>query len=388
MKISIDKLRIHPKEDLVCYFGYDSEVKAWVKHHKLNMNVDGKYINIDLMGKPIEELFHIPEPYMFMDGFSPNMNKKLHVGHLSNLIMAQSLEKMGAVEQTVYMVNNVEGKDELYKAKIFDLMCFFDYHPDYYFYPDEVSYKGNLTVGKGKYENTMGVVIDDNYIVCVKSDGTTSYFFEDLKMADKFGETLYVTGKEQKEHFEALKKVKSNIEHLPMGHITFDGSKMSSRLGNVIYTDELFNAFEENFHCNSVEFIEIVKNILIGAILEKNPKTDKNINMKGLLDVKKSCGLYLSYTSARLFNAGMSSTSGQDDFNSSSLKLVWLKSRKTLNPSLFLNALMKLAKKINYHYDNGLKIKDNPEGIIFFTPLFEDLLMGFELLGLSPITKV
>lgn len=392
MKISIDKFKISPDGKQLCFYGEDPIIQEWLDYHEVKTNTVGKYTNFNLKinGNThlIDDYFHSPESYYFMDGFSPNINKSLHVGHLSNLIIAQALNKMGVNRFNLYMENNVNGKEDKFREKIQNLTNKYNYKIHQTFNPNEVKFKGNLVAGNEKYEGTQGVIIDGEYIVCIKSDGSTSYFFEDMKMLQKVGEILYVTGKEQSNHFQLLKKYNSNVNHLPIGHVSIDAMKMSSRVGNVIYIDGLQEELKQGLTTEGNKY-KIVKNILIGSMLDKNPTSDKKLSMKNLLDLKRSSGLYLSYTCARLHSAGLINAKPYENkhFNSDILNFAWLKSIKTLNPSLLLKHLLKLAKKINKDYEN-IRIKNNLDGYNHFFPMFIDLVNGMKLLGMSIVMKL
>lgn len=397
MKISIDKLRISPDGEQLCFYGKDEEVEAWLNHHKLETNEKNGFVNFNLNTEKnsIGDYFHPVEKITFMDGFSPNLNKRLHVGHLSNLIIAQALNKFGVNDFNVYIINNVENKDDNYFLRNQFLMEDFGYEPDLVYRPNNHRYKGKLELGKGKFEGTQGITIEDVYIVCIKSDGSTSYFFEDMKLASKLSDTLYITGKEQQTHFNLLKiykksKYNQEIKHLPIGHVQLNGGKMSSREGNVVYVDDLIEYLEENIKTMGDKG-KLSKNILIGGILEKTPRSDKKLDLKNLLNLHKSSGLYLSYTMARLCSVGFEKHlrpySKTMLFSSDILTFAKLKSQKTLNPSFFYKYLMALAKKINAKYEK-VRIKGNDEAFYEFYPLFHDLNMGMNILGMELTTQV
>ena len=98
MKIDINKIKTTPSNFgfNFCVFGSPSEeIKLWCEYWNLEMIQSGKYTNIIVNDNfNIKEAFNIPEKYEYIDGFSPNLNKHLHVGHLSNLVMANAFQKL------------------------------------------------------------------------------------------------------------------------------------------------------------------------------------------------------------------------------------------------------------------------------------------------------
>ncbi len=106
----------------------------------------------------------------------------------------------------------------------------------------------------------------------MKKDGSTIYATRDLaaifyrKETWNFDKCLYVTGQEQKLHFAQVFKVvellgnewaKDSLVHIPYGLVSLEGSKLSTRSGNIIYAEDILR-----------HAIEKVKE----TMSEKNPK--------------------------------------------------------------------------------------------------------------------
>lgn len=200
-------------------------------------------------------------------------------------------------------------------------------------------------------------------------------------MAEKLNTpTLYITGQEQDNHFNQLKEINSNINHIGLGLVLIDGKKMSSSSGNVISIDEIFEKLGEIF---DDEYL--IYNILAGQFLKYNLSSNKNVKMKELSNPKNSDGLYLSYTLAKLHSAGLT-LDDNVDFDEK-LNFFYLKSKSELNPSFLLLELKEIAKKINQLYLTHF-IKDNKENQILFTKLGNQLLSGMKKLGMFDIKKV
>jgi hypothetical protein len=99
-------------------------VSTWIAAHGFEVEKVGPYTNV-YIDKDIDEVFEPAGKFQYMDGFSPNMNKHLHVGHLSNLVLAKAFLGMGVTNGTVAILGDtLEGdvsKDEaLDKFKLYE----------------------------------------------------------------------------------------------------------------------------------------------------------------------------------------------------------------------------------------------------------------------------
>lgn len=302
--------------------------------------------------------FEYSPSFEYLDGFSPNLNKKLHIGHFSNLVLASAFKNMGVAKKTVAIYGDLlDGTD--YSNMNYNK---FNYSVDSEYLASKFNPKNeqfahiSLESGspyekvnsKGKeisYEGCLGIVIDGEFETCIKSNGETSYFYQDVCFADMLGgKTLYLTGYEQEDHFAKLKKLYPHIHHIGLGLVYIEGEKMSSRKGNAEYMDETIAKLLDVF-----DDIEVAYNVFAGYILGKNPKTNKNIVWDSIQDMKNSHGLYLSYTMARLNNLPIEYNAPFEiDFK---LHFHYIQACNTLNPSVLFAALVDYCKKINKFYD-------------------------------------
>lgn len=252
------------------------------------------------------------------------------------------------------------------------------------FYASKMIYMGgDLESGVGEYDGTMTFNVNGEKIVGIKSDGSTSYFYQDAALADMLdAPTLYLTGHEQDNHFKTLHKLYPNISHIGLGLVKVTGVKMASRLGNVIYFEDVLKDCLELFNNDW----DLSYNVLAGYILKVDPKKDKKIDMKTLKNAKNSPGLYLSYTLARLTSAGVRAMK-TDKFNDTSLQFKYMKALYNLQPNTLFNALVDHCKKINSLYETH-KIEGNPENEVMFSNFKEDLELGMKTLGLFLVDKV
>ena len=389
MKINVNTFKTTPKNmdfKLSFYGNGTEEIVNWLEYHKLNTESINNFNNIDLSSvQDLSILFKDPKQYKYVDGFSPNLNKKLHIGHISNLVTASALQNMGIGENFIsIMGDTLDGNvDQLETYKEYEDFCTkFNYKLGEIFYASKMSYSGTMEKGEGEYEGTMVFDIEGQKIVGIKGDGSTSYFYQDVALASTLnGSTLYLTGFEQEGHFNTLNKLFTSNKHLPLGLVMLNGKKMSSSEGNVIFANELLEFFIKEFDSE-----EVAVNVLIGLFLKSKSSSIKNVNMKDINNPKNSPGLYLSYTLAHIKSAGMTNNN-IELFDSKKLQYLFIKAKETLNPSILLEGLIEKCKEINNHYMN-LKIKDDLENQKIYQPLFDDLAYGMKLLGMNLVNKV
>jgi arginyl-tRNA synthetase len=392
MKIPITFLNITPSHlgFEFCFFGEPlSGVQEWINYWKFNTYKSGSYTNIKTPEDiNFQEIFHAPDKYDFFDGFSPNLNKHLHLGHLSNLILAKALQKMDIGHKTIAILGDtLDGavQKDIALAKYKEYLKKYDYHIDEIYFASEQKLKENILVdGEGDYEGCKIFEVGDEKIVGIKSTGTTSYFYQDVALHQhlNFSPTLYLTGIEQNNHFDLLKKLYPNTSHRGLGLILLDGKKMSSSEGNVIFMEDILNEIKKKFSGDD----NLAWNVLCGQILKYGMDRTKDIKMSQITDVKLSQGLYISYTMARMFSAGIEK-SNNSDFHSKKLNYLLLKSKYSVQPNILFEGVVNLCKEINTLYATH-QIRDNEENKKIFQTLVDDLIVGANKLGLFLIDKV
>ena len=273
MKLNINKFNVTPKNMgfNLCVFGsLPEDVKSWCEYHNFTIQPGEKYNNILLSGEvDFDKIFEPYTTFEYFDGFSPNLNKHLHLGHLSNLIIAKSIQKLGITKQTIAILGDtLEGavSEEDALKKYNDYLTEFDYHINEIFFASEQVLTNDFLVdGTGEYEGTNVFLIDDEKIVGIKSNGSTSYFYQDVALAQKLNaSTLYLTGCEQNNHFNILHKLYPQVEHKGLGLVLIKGKKMSSSEGNVYFAEDVMNQFKETFPGND----KLAYNVLAGQILK------------------------------------------------------------------------------------------------------------------------
>lgn len=342
------------------------------------------------------KMFPSIKKFRFMDGFSPNLNKYLHIGHFSNLVLAKAFQSMDMAEQYVSILGDTltgdVSKEEAH-AKFKEYCKQFNYKVDMTLMASLMEYNGQLSDGEGEYAGTKIIQAGEEKIVVIKKDGSTSYFYQDMALASLLGQdTLYLTGYEQENHFKILKQIFPHVHHIGLGLVKFQEKnkldadsakgKMSTRLGNVIYLSDLMKQLKQEFNNNE----ELCYNIFAGYILKNNPHSDKVFSMDTIKNPKNSPGLYLSYTMARLQSAGVEIVK-QDDFVKPMLKFNFLKSQATLNPSCLFQALVELCQEINGLYIKH-HISDNEINKKMFETLLGDLALGMKKIGMFEVKEV
>ena len=244
----------------------------------------------------------------------------------------------------------------------------------------------HLGDGEGEYAGTKVFDVFGTKVVGIKSDGSTTYFYQDVCLFQHFSEQttkiLYLTGSEQTGHFATLKKLFPGVHHIGLGLVKAGGVKMASRKGNVIMFDEVLNILLEQFNAD----MSLCYNVLAGFILRSAPKSDKNIDLDTLSNPLNSPGLYLSYTLAKLKSAGVV-PDGRTQFNCLRLQFLERKAIQHLTPNVLFDGLVEHASNISQLYQH-MRIKDNPLAQKIFEDYGSDLLCGMKKLGMFDVERV
>ncbi len=391
MKIDINKIKITPSNFgfNFCVFGKPSEdIIKWCNFWNLTLQDSGAYTNIIVNDNfDILSAFNESQVYEYVDGFSPNLNKHLHVGHLSNLVIANAFQKLGVGKKFIAILGDtlnggVKKEDAL--NSYYKICEDFEYKVDKIFYASNMKIQNESILKDGEKEYLGSKIFDlgDEKIVAIKSNGTTSYFYQDVALAEYLNDhTLYLTGLEQDNHFNALKKIHNKTDHIGLGLVSLNGKKMSSSEGNIIFLDDFINDLMKTFNN-----IKLVYNIIAGQILKSSISTNKSIDTKLIGNPKLSLGLYLSYTMAHIKSCGVS-IQDNNFYYSKELQFAELKSKYNLAPNILFEALVNHCKNINKLYEK-LYIKNNEENIKIFSDLISDLQLGMSKLGMFSIDKV
>ena len=392
MKLNINKIKQTPShlEFGFCQYGeLTNEVKEWVTYWNFKTEQSGPFTNIIIpTNQNLFECFETPTPYEYVDGFSPNLNKELHIGHFSNLVLANSFQKLGVGKNFISILGDTlsgEVSKELALQKYKEYCKNFGYEISDIYFASEMKLNDDslLTSGNGDYSDTKIFEIGNEKIVGIKSDNSTSYFYQDVALAQKLNNsTLYLTGFEQDNHFNSLNQLFPNTNHLGLGLVMLDGEKMSSSKGNVLFLEDFINQLLPKFNND----IKLVYNIIAGQILKSKPNQIKSINLDLISNVKQSLGLYLSYTLVSIKSCDVGITD-ITNYQSQKLQSAHIKSIQNLDPSILFSELHNHAKHI-MKLKEELYIKGNEENTKLFSELISDLQFGMNNLGMFSINKI
>ncbi|TCZ77726.1 arginine--tRNA ligase [Paenibacillus albiflavus] len=176
-------------------------------------------------------------------------------------------------------------------------------------------------------DGALVVRLDEHNIppcLILKSDGTTIYPTRDLATAIYRYDTmrgdrlLYVVGNEQTLHFNQVFSVLNKMgrawskecEHVSFGLMKFEGKKMSTRRGKVIFLEEVLSeaiehakAIIEQKNPDLSDKDNVAEAVGIGAILfgdlKNNRMNEVNFSMEDALNFDGETGPYVQYTYAR-----------------------------------------------------------------------------------------
>ncbi len=159
----------------------------------------------------------------------------------------------------------------------------------------------------------------------LKNDGSSIYATRDLaaifyrKENYNFDKCLYVTGQEQRLHFQQVFKVvellgnewaKDGLVHIPYGLVSLGGEKLSSRDGNVIYAEDILleaiskiRTIIEEKNPELEDKDTVARHIGVGAVifndLYNQRIKDVSFRWEHLLNFDGETGPYVQYTYAR-----------------------------------------------------------------------------------------
>ncbi|PYE52107.1 arginyl-tRNA synthetase [Paenibacillus barcinonensis] len=199
------------------------------------------------------------------------------------------------------------------------------------FYNDKMGAVVEELQAKGLLEESDGALVvrldEENMPPCliIKKDGTTIYPTRDLATAIyrhhvmKADRLVYVVGGEQKLHFNQVFTVLSKMghewattcEHIPFGLMRFEGRKMSTRRGKVVFLQEVLDEAaaralqiiqEKNPNLEQPELV--AEAVGVGAIvfgdLRNNRLNDVDFSLEDAVSFEGETGPYVQYTHARI----------------------------------------------------------------------------------------
>lgn len=260
----------------------------------------GIYTNFHATHKAWDCSFRIPQRIpLTVDGFSPNLNKELHIGHLRNLALAASVSKITYAHPVALLGASLgvvsSARDALYRW-----IKLARYEPSMYY--DVLMPIDLVNIEEPIDHEHAGCKVwngPNGSVIVMKSNGQRTYAFHDLAFAKEVSPNYYITGSEQKGHFASLGLAE---KHLPMGLVSgLDGKKMKSRAGDSLSASDAL-ALIEGYLRKTPDKEKLAWNILVWNFLsvsrEKNIKFDPETWISD-----DSPGMYISYTYARTYSA-------------------------------------------------------------------------------------
>ncbi len=160
-----------------------------------------------------------------------------------------------------------------------------------------------------------------NTAVFINSQGNPTYEAKDIGLLSiKFEQyhpdiSLFVTDHEQIPHFQIVldaaeqieKQWSDNSRHIAHGRMTFNGQKMSSRLGGVPLATEIIDTVTDEVRARSGDRAiseSVMQSVALAAIkfsiLRAKPGSNINFDPETSLSFEGDSGPYLAYTHARI----------------------------------------------------------------------------------------
>jgi arginyl-tRNA synthetase len=334
-----------------------------------------------------------------LEGFAPNLNKKLHVGHLKNLAEANALARILQPCQPVAMLGAALGVLPGAPEELQALFDFVGYHPQTCL---DTSLPAGLVAtapGAGKYADCQVYHGPLGPVVVIKANGQPTYACHDLTYAQLVKPDYYITGCEQKEHFAALGLAD---KHLPMGLVLGpDGKKVKSSGGAPLLAAEAFDLVQAQLD-PTPEPMKLAWNILAYTFLQTSMAANNQFD-PAQMTRPAAPGMYVTYTLARvhsaLSKAGVPLDAGTPPAHlaDGDVKLLgWAsyadfylhKAAEGKDPAPVANYLLALAKELGAAYAKQ-SIKGGPAGFQFAVArAYQALENGMALLGLFPLREV
>ena len=312
---------------------------------------------------------------MIIDGFSPNLNKQLHIGHFRNLVVGNSLARI-LEAQPVALLGAALGvlptaRDDL--QRWFDLL---DYHPTLYQdttlpLPDWTQYPEGI----GDYAGCR--MLGD--VVLVRSDGRPTYAGYEVAFASLVTPDYYLTGAEQREHFASLGLGK---KFLPMGLLLGPEGKLKSREGTAPLLDEVFHTMEVRLN-NAADRTSLAFNVLAFNCLLPGRATNLRFTVEDWTN-PKNAGMYVSYTQVRIQSA--LAKAGEEGIAIPPVSLVDAREHK--DPSPIAKELFLHCRTLNDIYETERIAGGKPEVVAQVRDLYGKVLGCFAALGLKVLAKI
>jgi len=323
------------------------------------------------------------------------------------------------------------------------------------FYESEIYDKGKEIVEKAikdkikgfQYDKETGAALVDfenetfgkKYLI--RGDGTTLYMTQDLYLdklkQEKFNadKNIFIVGKEQQYHFEVLFEILNRLNptqknknyHFAYGYVfNKDGTKFSSRAGNVVGADWLLNEMIEHSKNNLLNK-ELTKNLekeelekrakIIGygalafSMLNVNPMSDIKFDIDKALAFEGETGPYVQYTYARIKSILRKAKTENitteniefNNFNQTEINLIKqlgefenivLQAEQKYKPSAISNYLVRICQNFNEFYQNNKILGEEADKnklqqrLLLIESTSKIISEGLKLLGIETLEEM
>jgi arginyl-tRNA synthetase len=334
-----------------------------------------------------------------LEGFAPNLNKKLHIGHLKNLAVANALSRILQPCKPTAMLGASLGVLPCALAELHELFDFAGYLPRVYLDTDLPAGLVPTVAGTGEYAGCQIWQGPLGPVVLVKSDGKPTYAYHDLAYAQVVKPDWYVTGCEQQGHFAALGLAG---KHLAMGLVLGpDGKKVKSSGGEPLLAGEALDLVIGQLG-PTPQPRKLAWNVLAYGFLQQGLGSSCKFDPVQMTK-PAAPGMYLSYTLAKVHSAlskagvCLDAEGPPPALTGADVKLLGLaayagyylhQARQEKDPAPLANYLLTLAKGLANAYGKQ-SIRGGPPGFQFAVArAFEALEKGMVTLGLFPLHEV
>lgn len=354
---------------------------------------------------------------------------------------AEARRQVEIYNQKIYSLHELNDRESAFAQIYWTCRQWsYDYFDNFYgriqvdsfrYYPESSTAKPGLSlVGKGLergiFENSDGAVVyrGENVglhtRVFVTQAGLPTYETKDIGVISleyqdyAFDHRVLITGRDQTEYMKVvfaaagdlIPEIKGAMSHFTNGLIKFgDGTKMSSRLGNVTSANDVLNIVYEQLPEKDDETIK--NGLMLGAVkyalLKQRLGGDISFDPENSVSLQGNSGPYLQYALVRarsiLEKAGEIDKTTKLDFELSERSLlkklaefqeVVTQATQEYSPHILCTYLFELASAFNIFYEHNRVIGDVRSGIrLRLVGIYASILdRGLELLGIERLSHM
>lgn len=267
-------------------------------------------------------------PKFVIDAFAPNLNKELHAGHLRQLVLATSLQRLLPESRFVGMFGASLGVKKRSVDELTRWMGFAGYRPEMYYdvlMPQDVVQTRKPTqeeMNQDYAKSGLALLIsghkyltDDGWpdlwdgphgpVIVRTAAGKPLYALHDLCFTQEVGPTHYITDHGQREHFKMLGLAD---KHLPMGLVLGPDpekpgrwTKLKSRTGDALTANDTLAEVRRRLDETRLPD-QLAWNVLAWNFLSVSRPNDVKFEVEKWTS-PDGPGLYITYTYARICGA-------------------------------------------------------------------------------------